>query len=253
MGYYIHEPAGAHVLTLDSSFKSLLRPFLEFVYPPTCFVCEALMERGESRVCPDCWSTIRRVGDTDSLYLEMQKRLVQSESISGLVSLYHFEKEGTLQSIIHQLKYDGMTALGLELGRKLGERLLVERVGLSIDAIVPVPLHSTKLRERGYNQTEYIARGIRDATEIPVCISLLKRHKYTNSQTKLTASERKENVGDAFALNKRVMQKIDHKSFLVVDDVITTGSTIEACAGVLVANGAKCVIAGSVALAEHAE
>ena len=235
----------------SSTIKSLLRPFLEFVYPPTCFVCDALMESGESRVCPDCWSTIRRVSETDSLYLEMQKRLEQSESISGLVSLYHFEKEGTLQSIIHQLKYDGMTVLGLELGRKLGEKLMDDKPDHSIDVIVPVPLHSTKLRERGYNQSEYIARGIRDVTGIPVSISLLKRHKYTNSQTKLTASERKDNVGDAFSLNKRSIDRIKHKSFLVVDDVITTGSTIEACAGLLMANGAHSVVVGSVALAEH--
>ncbi len=239
------------MLSTSSTLKSLIRPFLEFVYPPTCFVCEALLEGGRSRVCSACWSTIRRISHDDSLCREMRERLTRPQSIANLISLYHFEKDGTLQAIIHQLKYDGMTVLGRELGRKLGEKLLKEVPDHSIDGIVPVPLHSTKLRERGYNQSEYIARGIRDATGIPVYTSLLKRHKYTSSQTKLTASERRENVGDAFCVNKRSYEKINQRSFLVVDDVITTGSTIEACAEVLMAHGASSVIGSSVALAER--
>lgn len=239
------------MLSTSSTLKSLIRPFLEFVYPPTCFVCGGLLEGGGSRVCPACWATIRSVRRDDSLYLEMYERLTQSQSIANLISLYHFEKDGTLQSIIHQLKYDGMTVLGLELGRKLGEKLLTEVPDHSIEGIVPIPLHSTKLRERGYNQSEYIARGIRDATGIPVYTSLLKRHKYTSSQTKLTASERRENVGDAFGVHERSRIRIKDSSFLVVDDVITTGSTIEACAEVLQNNGARSIIAGSVAIADR--
>lgn len=183
----------------------------------------------------------------------MFERLTAGESrhTSDLLSLYYFEKEGTLQSIIHQLKYDGMTTLGVELGRKLGEKLR-ERAAVGIDGVIPVPLHSTKLRERGYNQSEYIARGIREVTGIPVYSSLLQRHKYTTSQTQLNATERKENVGDAFSVNKRYLVDIHGKTFLIVDDVITTGATIEACAEVLMKNGAAKAFAGSVALAEHA-
>jgi ComF family protein len=181
----------------------------------------------------------------------MKRRLTESGPISRLVSLYHFEKEGTLQSVIHQLKYDGMTRLGVELGRKLGEKLLADPVRTTIDGVIPVPLHSTKQRERGYNQSEYIARGIREVTNIPVYASVLKRHKYTASQTQLTAVERKENVGDAFAIYKRARGNVEGKTYLIVDDVITTGATIEACAEQLKNSGALEVIAGSVALAEH--
>ena len=182
----------------------------------------------------------------------MHHRLVDdpASSISHLISLYHFEKEGTLQSIIHQLKYSDMTSLGTELGRKLGEKLLLQTHDHSIDGMIPVPLHPTKLRERGYNQSEHIAKGIRKVTGIPLYSSLLLRHKYTSSQTQLSATERKENVGDAFSLNKRYLMSLEGKTFLIIDDVITTGATIEACAKLLVQHGARKVIASSVALAE---
>jgi ComF family protein len=195
---------------------------------------------------------IRDVTAEDPLYFEMQKRLTESSRISKLMSLYHFEKDGTLQSIIHQLKYEGMTKLGVELGRKLGQKLLTELINSPVDGIVPVPLHPTKLRERSYNQSEFIARGVREVTGLPVYTSLLKRHKYTSSQTQLNAPERKENVGDAFSLNKRYLLSVEGKTFLIVDDVITTGATSEACAEVLLKSGASKAIACSVALADHA-
>jgi ComF family protein len=239
------------VITVPLSVRSLVQPLVEFIYPPTCFVCEAHMDSSDSRVCPSCWSTIRDVTTVDLLYREMQERLTGSRHISQLISLYHFEKDATLQSIIHQLKYDGMTSLGVELGRKLGEKLRAELSNQSVAGVIPVPLHSTKLRERGYNQSEYIARGIREATDIPVYKSLLKRHKYTSSQTQLNAVERKENVGDAFNVDERSKISIERRTFLIVDDVITTGATIETCAEVLMRGGANKSIACSVALAEH--
>lgn len=239
-----------HPLTL---LKSAFRPITEFIYPPTCFICESLMDGGENRVCTACWSSIRSVNQDDLLFREMHARLTSDSTshVSDLISLYHFEKDGALQSIIHQLKYDGMTSLGHELGRKLGEKLMTEFPRPAIDGIVPVPLHATKLRERGYNQSNYIAMGIRERSEVPVFTSLLQRHKYTTSQTQLSAQERKENVGDAFELNKRYLLNLTGKTFLIVDDVITTGATIEACAQALMNKGASKVIACSVALADH--
>jgi ComF family protein len=209
------------------------------------------VDGGGSRVCASCWSTIRYVTNEDVLYQEMQGRLTGGRHIAQLISLYHFEKEGILQSIIHQLKYNGTTKLGIELGRKLGEKLHYELAGVYVDGVIPVPLHPTKFRERGYNQSEYIARGICQATGIPVQTEVLKRHKYTSSQTQLTAVERKENVGDAFALHPRAKSVVEGRTFLIVDDVITTGATIEACAESLMKCGASRAIACSVALAEH--
>lgn len=245
--------------------KETIRPLIEFIYPPACFVCEAPLESNDSRVCPACWSTIRTVRVDDPSFQEIRRRLSEGTSsgggrirrpghaghISDVITLFHFEKEGTLQTIIHHLKYEGMASLGVELGRKLGEKLREQMNGVSIDGMVAVPLHASKFRERGYNQSEFIARGIYDETGIPVHTTLLKRHRYTSSQTQLTVAERVVNVGDAFSLNKHSILDPEGKTFMLVDDVITTGATMEACASVLLEGGARSVIAGSVAIADH--
>src|SRR6266487_2865568 len=104
-----------HAKTALRSLRSLVNPFIEFIYPPTCFVCNALMGGHDSRVCEGCWSTIHPVDVNDRLLEEMRRRLrgTPGSRISDLTSLYYFEREGTLQSIIHQLKYGGMTSLGV--------------------------------------------------------------------------------------------------------------------------------------------
>jgi ComF family protein len=230
---------------------SILRPFYEFIYPPTCFGCERRLGDGERKVCTACWASIRRISHEDPLYQEMLKKFAADGHIAGLVSAFHFEREGVLQSLLHQLKYDGMTSLGIELGKRLGESVHLLPGSLPVSSIVPVPLHPTKKRERGYNQSECICKGMSSVTGMPVLPSLLERKKYTRSQTQLNAEERKENMSNAFAVHSTWLSSIRDQTFLLVDDVITTGSTMEACAHVLMQNGAKGVIACSVALAEH--
>ena len=228
---------------------SFLNPLYRFVFPPVCFVCDAPLQEDERRVCRSCWSSIKKISNDDALYQEMNSRLTSSGHIAGLVSAYHFEKDGVIQSLIHQLKYEGMTTFGVELGKRLGERI-VQSSHRSIDAVLPVPLHSLKVRERGYNQSEYVCKGIQMVTGIQVVPSMLKRIKYTQSQTQLNSEERKLNVGDAFEVDPSHKEFVAHRSFLIVDDVITTGATIEACAHVLLSNDASHVVACSIALAE---
>ena len=227
----------------------LLIPFYRFIYPSVCFVCDAPLAETGDRVCADCWSSIKQISTDDALYREMHGRLLSSGVISELISAYHFEKDGTLQSVIHQLKYDGSTHLGVELGKRLGVRIVSQLQGMHVDAVLPVPLHPLKQRERGYNQSEHICEGIRSVFGLNVLPSLLRRRKYTQSQTHLTSEERRMNVGDAFEINPMLTEFVSHHTFLIVDDVITTGATIESCARVLMDNHARGVIACSVALA----
>ncbi|MEO8167427.1 MAG: phosphoribosyltransferase family protein [bacterium] len=182
----------------------------------------------------------------------MNSRLTLGGNISGLVSACHFEKEGTLQALIHQLKYSEMTGIGIELGKKLGENLRPFLGDVLLTAIIPVALHPAKKRERGYNQAEFIAQGMHKVTRIPVLPSLLKRNKNTRTQTKLNLEERQANVSEAFGIPRRHLSLIKGSSFVLVDDVITTGATIQECAQVLKSHGAKDVYAASVALADHA-
>jgi ComF family protein len=206
------------------------------------------MERAESKVCPACWNTLRAVTQSDRIYRRAVDRLVNQGHLDGVVSLWHFEKEGALQSMVHALKYDGITDIGVEMGRVLGDKLCDENVGKEYDSVIPVPLHRAKHRERGYNQSESIARGMQEVMDLPLRKDILHRTRFTQSQTELDAAERKVNVDGAFTVRNTL--NVQGRSFLLVDDVITTGATIEACAVVLKTHGALRVFASSVALAE---
>jgi ComF family protein len=238
-------------MPLCSALASFVRPIFEFAYPPICFICEAPLRDGEKKVCVECWRKIRYVQPADELYQEMEARLRATGHIDSLISSFLFEKEGTLQSLIHELKYNGMTSIGVDLGKRLGDRICSVLDISHVNGMVAVPLHRVKKRERGYNQCEWICEGIHDVTGLQSRHGLLRRVRYTRSQTRLTVDERRENVSDAFVLDPPKDYLLRDGVFLIVDDVITTGATIEACAKVLVEGGAKRTIACSVALADR--
>lgn len=226
-----------------------IRPFREFLFPPLCFVCDTMLAGEEQFVCASCLAAIRPVAATDSRYQETASRLTSEGTISRLIAAYYFEAGGPLQSIVHQLKYSGMTSLGMLLGRRLGERVCQELAGEEISGLIPVPLHYSKKRERGYNQSEYICKGMASMLGVPVESKLVTRRVYTRSQTTLDSVERKRNVEGAFSLRTSARAKVTDRTFLLVDDVVTTGATMQACAQVLSDAGAGRVIACAVALA----
>ena len=155
-----------------------------------------------------------------------------------------------MQTILHRLKYDGGTSAGIALGTQLGECLVRATPTPGCSAIIPVPLHRTKTRERGYNQSAFIAAGAARVTGLPVSPALLRRTRFTVSQTKLSAVERRANVSDAFEVPRRHVSAVAGRRFLLVDDAITTGATTAAAARALVEAGALPPVAGAVALAE---
>jgi ComF family protein len=177
----------------------------------------------------------------------LQQRLIEKGSVDRIFSLYYFEEQGILQPIIHSLKYNGFTSLGIELGKKVGKTIGSEIPQPHYDCVIPIPLHRSKQRERGYNQSEYIARGISDVLKIhSVELDGVKRVRPTGSQTHLTIDERKTNMENAFRAVEPVRLKGKH--VLLVDDVITTGATIGECARVVKEAGAASVAVASVAL-----
>lgn len=202
-------------------------------------------------MCEVCWTQIHAIRVQDPLYEEMMVRLRSMAHVEGLVAKYLFEKDGILQSLIHELKYGGMRSIGVELGRRLSDDLVPALESVRITGVVPVPLHPRKKRERGYNQSEYICKGIQTVTGLNVFASLLRRVKDTKTQTQLSLDARHDNVHDAFALDTSQVEIVRDGIFLVVDDVITTGATIDACAEALMKHGAKRAVACSVALADR--
>jgi ComF family protein len=146
------------------------------------------------------------------------------------------------------MKYEGFEKLGIRLGRELGRA--VQSAGIQADCLIPIPLHKRKFRERGYNQAELIARGVSEVTGIPVRTDIVRRWRFTETQTKLDLEQRKKNMEDAFELMPGAASFVNGTTLLIIDDVVTTGATIISCARELVDAGASGIITGSLALAQ---
>lgn len=235
---------------LQTLYRTFILPVQDIIYPPVCLTCDERIEDRSLKICSTCTNSLKSIDDHDMTWREIKSKFDDEGVVDDIISCFLFEKEGKLQEIIHLLKYRGFTSVGVQLGKSIGTKIAESPVFSSVDVIVPIPLHGLKRRERGYNQSEFICRGISKRAKLPVNSKLLIRKKYTESQTRLDLHKRKENVGDAFIINKKFIAEVEGKTFILVDDFITTGSTINACAKILREHGAQSVFAASVALAK---
>jgi len=226
---------------------ALPRLAADLMFPPVCLACNAPLGPECGFTCSRCRSAMGDVDEWDERCRSARANLCAGGAVAGFVPLWYFEEGGPVQALVHALKYEGMTAVGMDLGRALGARILESGYG-GADAIVPLPLHPSRLRERGFNQADMIARGVSSVTGIPVAPSLVRRCRSTPSQTALAPGERRANVCGAFRPARSVARGAG-ATLLLVDDVVTTGATMRECAGTLRAAGARAVIACAAALA----
>lgn len=222
------------------------------LYPPQCLLCSIRLDSGRDALCGACGRSFRRVDRSDPLLREGLARLTADGTADAFFAAYLFEKTGTLQSAIHLLKYAGMHSLGVWLGRELGAAMLAEPEYSGADLLVPVPLHPARLRERGYNQAERICAGVAAVTGIAPARGALARARNTPSQTGLGHHEREENVRGAFVAAGRDGASLRGRRVVLVDDVMTTGSTVLACARSLRVAGVRSVLVATVAVADRA-
>ncbi len=225
----------------------VINGFFDFFIPRYCPSCKKKLELEENCICDECLSSIERA-DSGRLNLEYQRKFASTEIISGFTSLFVFEKDKALQLFIHSIKYNKHFLNAKYLGKLIGENLKKQIQDWSIDYILPVPLHSLRKADRGFNQSKYIAIGMGKELGIKVKNNLIRRIRYTETQTNLTLKEREENISKAFQAKQERL--IEGKTFLLVDDVITTGATIRECGKVLLEKGADKVYACSAAIAE---
>jgi ComF family protein len=219
----------------------------DFFLPRFCSSCKIKLPASEKFVCSSCLNNIKKATD-ERLSLEFKRKFFDKKVIRDFKSLYVFEKDKELQNIIHSLKYNGRFLIGIFLGSELGKKIKNEIWNSNINLIVPVPLHQLKKAERGYNQSFYIAKGLSKEVNIPFGSGIIKRKKYTQSQTTMNLKERQKNIEEAFKV--RNDKKIKEKNILLIDDVITTGATISECGKILLDSGAASVYAASVAIAD---
>ena len=208
------------------TLKKYAQGLRHLFYPNCCLACEEPLVQGEDYVCTKCMYMIGRT----NYHLNKENPVAQlfygRTELEFAMSYFQFEKGGLFQKLIHQLKYKGVIEIGEILGKHLGMGLKNSIHIPPLDYIIPVPLHKKKEKKRGYNQSYHIALGISKVMNVKLDTSSLERVIYRVSQTQLKREKRWENVQNNF---KTTGKKLIGKHVLLVDDVLTTGATIEAC------------------------
>jgi len=206
--------------------------FFNLMYPDLCLVCGESLLQNEQHLCLNCLYNIPKTNFHLQNANPIEKRFWGKVPIYRGTAFFFFQKGSAFQKLLHSLKYKGNKEVGQVLGKYAAVDLLDSEDFASIDVIIPVPLHAKKLEKRGYNQSEWIGNGLSEILKIPQDVTTLCRVKENVTQTKKSVFERYENTEGIFELKDK--NALIGKHILLVDDVLTTGSTLEACVRVLI-------------------
>lgn len=220
---------------------------LDIFYPTLCCACEITLAKNEEVICFKCRSVLPKTNFRNFEDNEMMSRFSGRIMFRYAFAFLYFHKSGITQILLHKLKYKNHPEIGELFGIWLGNAISDSAIN-DFDLIIPVPLHPKKLRKRHYNQSSYFAKGISEALNKPVMENILVRRTYNLSQTKQTREQRWQSVSDAFATDAAA--ELHLKKILLVDDVVTTGATLEACGNQLYKSGASSVSIAALALAK---
>ena len=209
------------------SLKTIFADTLHLFYPHVCTGCGSDLVQTDQLLCLRCISNLPHTNYAQHAGNPIEKIFWGRVPLVAAHSEFYFSKESLIQHIIHQLKYKGNQDIGIYLGEILGRSLLNSNRFSGIDYLIPLPLYADKERKRGYNQAAVICRGMSGVMNVPVLTGNVTRQRYTETQTKKHRTERWENVADSFIVNDK--EELKGKNVLLIDDVITTGATLEAC------------------------
>lgn len=214
-------------MSILSWIKGTLSDFSELFYPKLCINCGEHLGHGEDMLCLECQSKLAHTNLHERKGNTFEQRFYGRVRIEMATTFLYFEKGNISQKVLHGIKYRGFYHLAEMMGNQFGAELKGGRWE-EVDLLIPVPLHPKKLKIRGYNQAEWIAKGIAEVLGKPIETDVLYRKVANATQTKKTAEERQENVKNIFAAHN--LEKVEGKHIVIVDDVLTTGATLEACA-----------------------
>lgn len=209
----------------------MINDFINLIFPRLCCACSNALLKHEKIICVACQFKLPKT----NFHLDKQNKLNKifwgRVEVENIGAYYFFNKGNKVQNLLHQLKYKGVKEIGQKIGELYGYDLLNTPFKDDVDIIIPVPLHQKKLKIRGYNQSEWFAKGLSETLDLPMETDVLFRKVNSQTQTKKSRFNRWENVSDIFGIKNA--DKIKDKHVLLVDDVLTTGSTIEACIKIL--------------------
>ncbi len=204
-----------------------LEDLIALFYPRFCAGCNSSLVKGEDVLCLNCLADLPRTNYHLNCENPVFQQFTGRVRIELATSFCRFDKGGRLQHLLHQLKYKGNREVGQKMGLIFGYDLNQSTRYRTIDAIIPVPLHPKKERKRGFNQSVEICKGLSQAMDRPLILGNLIREVHTDSQTRKGRFERWENVSGIFSVKNGA--SLTGKHLLLVDDVVTTGATLEAC------------------------
>ena len=208
--------------------QTYIADFTALLFPQLCPACGESLMAGEHVICTDCHFSLPFTNfhlQPDNI---VAKQFWGKVNLEAAYALYYFAKGGKVQNLMHHFKYKGMQQIGVVAGNIAGAQLVKNDIFKTVDIIIPVPLHKKRLKQRGYNQSTCFANGLSEKLNAVVDETSLVRAKATNTQTHKSRFSRFENMQEVFAVIGP--EKLANKHVLLVDDVVTTGSTLEACA-----------------------
>lgn len=229
------------------SFWSAL---LDLISPRTCVVCGQRLSVSEETICSKCNLHLPRTGFQQDPYENIMAKMFWGQiPIERATALFYYEPHAETANILYEMKYKNHPEIGEVMGRMMARELQMNNFFEGIDAIIPVPLAKKRQRQRGYNQSHELAKGISEVTGLPIYNKVVRRTTFEGSQTSLGRWERNENVEQVFELQDA--PTIQGKHLLIVDDVVTTGATVIACAKELCKVGGVRISVLSLGLAKN--
>lgn len=237
----------AKPLQVKSRLFSLVKRAEDFFIPPLCVICNGALGE-DSWLCAACLDALTANHNSRNACPLCSQNRQKRDCACEFAWDYPFQKifsvydyDDTLGSIARHIKYKGKNRLAYHIG-KLCAPLIPNDYFHSVDIIIPVPLHRSRMRKRGYNQSEWFARGVFKGADLSLLrTDLLKRIRNTGTQTALDREDRRVNLAGAFAVNSEKKDEIKDKTIILVDDILTTGATVEACAEELLKSGGASV------------
>lgn len=228
---------------------TVFQDFFSLIFPNNCMACGNNLFKNEHIICTSCLFHLPKT----NYHLETANPISQIFwgrcNIQTAAAYYFFTKSGKVQHLVHQLKYKGKKEIGVFIGEIYGKELLKSADFVQTNVIIPVPLHPKKEKKRGFNQSEVFAMGLSSAMNVAVDTKTLLRCFASETQTRKTRFKRWENVKEIFSLQNA--DQLKNKHILLVDDVITTGATIEACVNLLNTIEGVSINIASIAVASH--
>lgn len=227
--------------------KEYLNEFVNLFYPRLCLLCNGALVKSEALLCTHCQASLPHTYLHEQRSEILFKKLSSSLPIEHVLAYLLYQKAGSTQKLLQLIKYKNYPELAYLLGRHFGSRLKGTLLENSFDCIIPVPLHPSKQRQRGYNQSERFAEGMAESLQLPVATDWIVRIRPSDTQTRKSRLDRWINVADIFMVPEP--EKLKGKRILLVDDVVTTGATLEACGQELLKAGCDQLSVGAIAVA----